>query len=100
MGNFGIQIEFLFIWGSSEEELEKLTNPTYYKNGLMTLVYRFKRNHALSEKFFLNINQLQPQQITFERGSIVKGSYDYTVFDAIQSPLWILKNLSLWKFFT
>ena len=77
IGNFGIQIEFLFIWGSSEEELEKLTNPAYYINGLSKFFYHFKKDHALSEKFFLNINQLQPQEITFEGRERVEGSYDY-----------------------
>ena len=58
--NLNLSFNYLCIKGQSEDEIEKLTNPHYFKNRVKNINYKFEEDHNLSDLFFSNIKDEYP----------------------------------------
>ena len=76
IGNIEMKIHFVNIRASNKEELEDLTNPKYFHNGLSGLDITLKDPIMLTNIFFNNINWIGLKAINFEFDYEVTGCFD------------------------
>ena len=80
-----LTVDELSFWESSPNDLELLTNPIYYKNGIKSLSYQFYSKHIITDQSFINIIEINPKFIHFYDRHLISLPY----FNFIQ----ILSNL-------
>ena len=61
-----LKLNWFSIWSKSLEESELVSSSEYYKSGVGSFSYIFQEYHELSDKFFENINKINPKALSLE----------------------------------
>ena len=73
--DFSFAYDILEISGETSKDIEKLTNPLFFKNGVQNLFYISKKNHFITDQIFMNIRQINPNFIKFMNNSKSADSF-------------------------